>query len=85
MEAVMFTFSNRNAVSILSPKLHPDITANSLRHNTTIELLRLRGRYADYQNELDLINAEFKRRQRWEYLAYTILIAGVVILISIVI
>lgn len=76
----MFTFSHRGGGSLVSPKLQPDKAENNLKHKTTIELLRLRGRYADNQSELELIEAELNRRQRWEYLAYTVLIATVMLI-----
>ena len=81
----MFTFSNRNGESLLGPKLQPDITADNLRHNSKIELLRLRGRYINSHFELDVIQAELNRRQHRECLAYTVLIAGALILISLLI
>jgi hypothetical protein len=85
MEAVMLTFSRGNGAPLLSPKIQLDITANRLKQNTVIELLRLRGRYADSPHELDIIQAELNRRHRWENLAYTLLIAGAVILIGVLI
>lgn len=80
MEAVMFTSTHRKSGPLLSPELPPDKATNALKLNSTIELLRLRGKKVDNGNEFNLIEAELQRRQRWEYAA---LIAGVLILISV--
>jgi len=79
----MFTFSNRNGASLLGSGLQLDEALSNIRHKTTIELLRLRGRFVDSHSELDIIQAELNRRQRWERLAYTLLITGVVLFIGV--
>lgn len=83
MEAVMFTFSNRNVEPVLSPELQLDKRANNLKHKSKIEILRLRGRYVDSHPEFEIIQAELNRRERWEHVACTLLITGVVILIGV--
>jgi hypothetical protein len=85
MEAVMFMFSDRNGASLLSPEPRLDQIAARLKHSSTIELLRLRGRYVDSHSEFDIIEAELNRRHRRENLVYTVLIASVVILISVIV
>jgi len=69
----------------LRQKLLHDITASNLKLNSTIELLRLRGRCVNCNSELELIQAELDRRQRWGLLAYILLIAGSVMLIIVLI
>jgi len=81
----MFTFSNSNGESLLSSKLQFDITANNLKRLSTIELLRLRGKSMDSQFKLNTIQTELNRRHRRENLVYAALIAGAVILISVLI
>lgn len=81
MEAVMYTFGNRRGDILLSPKLQLEITINNLKHNSKIDLLRLRGKYVNRQPEFDIIQEELKRRQHLECSAYTLLILGAVILI----
>ena len=81
----MFTLNDKKSALLLKPRLRLDLTLYDLKHLSRIQLLRLRGKFVDSRSELDTIQAELNRRQRWEYLAYAILIAGAIILLSVLI